>query len=176
MVQRISRDEINALPDMLTNESFIALFGTIPGSTDNRRLMLQCTKCTFPERAIAQLEATIATFKRYQAGPSTTGGTFDITFNETTDLLVYSKLKTWMEICRGTRTGLSMGYSDSYSIDLPITIFDSTGKEVVVGTYYKVFPTRIPEVSLDSSGTGNVIELNIQFSYDYFVDSQGTTL
>jgi len=176
MVTRITRDEINALPDMLTNESFVALFGTIPGSTDNKRLTLQCTKCSFPSKSIAALEATIATFKRYQAGPVETGGEFRITFNETTDFVVYSKFKTWMEMCHGTNNGVSAGYTDSYSITLPITIFDSTGKEVVVGTYYKVFPKSLPEISLDSSGSGEVVSIDVTFSYDYFVDSQGVTL
>jgi hypothetical protein len=176
MVTRIEREEIAALPDTLTNESFLVVFGSIPGSSDTKPLTLLCNKCSFPRESLGRIETRIAGFIKRQAGMQENDGTWTLTFVETIDMAVLSRLRTWKEQCRGKRSGVSVGYSEDYSTSVEVTIFDSTGAKADSGKYYKVFPIEIPEVNFDSTQTGQAIEVAVQFSYDYFVPEKGTTL
>ena len=104
MAVKIKQDEIQNLPDALTGESYVLMFGSIPGSSDNRRLTLQCKTCTIPAITNNTVEIQLAGFQKRQSGTNTNAGTFTCTFMETHDMAISSRLRTWLQYTRGTTT------------------------------------------------------------------------
>lgn len=167
MATRITRDEINALPDMLTNDAFVLTFGSIPGETENRRLSLQCKAMTIPGEQNATIEQMIAGFQIRQSGTRKNSGTFTATFVETYDMAVLKRLRNWKQHVRGTRTGSSIGYSQDYSVNALLEVFDTAGNKATSCTIYKVFPSDIPDINLDSGNDATAVEVQVTFTYNY---------
>ena len=167
MARKITLAESQSLPDFLTNEAFVLMFGSIPGESDTKRLMLQCKTAPIPAETVESLEGQIAGYKKHQSGIRTWSGTLSVSFLETKDMAVLKRLRTWQQFCRGTQTGISVGYSEDYTRTGEVTVFDSTGKVATTCKIYKMFPTEIPEVSLDSSGSAAAVEVSVTFSFDY---------
>lgn len=176
MVQRIQRDEINSLPDALTNDAFTLMFGSIPGESDTRRLMLQCQSAQEPEETNEAITTMLAGFQKRQSGTNTNQGTFQVTFLETVDLAVLSRIRTWKQYCRGTATGSSVGYSQDYTRTAELTVFDTTGAEAKKVTIYKCFPSNIDAISYDSSNSAAPVIVTVTFTYDYAIFGEATTL
>lgn len=176
MAVKIKQDEIQNLPDALTGESYVLMFGSIPGSSDNRRLTLQCKTCTIPAITNNTVEIQLAGFQKRQSGTNTNSGTFTCTFMETHDMAISSRLRTWLQYTRGTTTNSSIGYSEDYSRTATLTVFDTAGNESATYTIYKVSPQEIGEVALNSAGNAEAIEISCTFRYDYCIYGDSVTL
>lgn len=174
MSVKIERDEIENLPDMLTNESFVLMFGSIPGESENRRLSLQCKTCQIPEEQNDTIDFRLAGYQKRQSGTNSNGGTFACTFSETHDMAVSKRIRTWYQHCRATTTNNSNGYSADYSRTAELTVFDTAGNVSATYKIYKVSPASIDAVSLDSSGSATPVDISVTFRYDYceFGDSE----
>ena len=175
MATRIQLAEIQSLPDVLTNESFVLMFGSIPGESENKRLTLQCQSAVIPGTTNNKVSSTLAGFTRHQSGTRTWQGTMSVTFLETKDMAVLSRLRTWDQYCRGTQSGVSIGYSEDYTVDGELTVFDSTGAKSTSCKIYNMFPTDVPDITLDSSGQAAAVTVSVTFSYDYAEYEEGTT-
>lgn len=175
MVQRIQRDEINSLPDALTTESFTLLFGSIPGESDTRRLTLQCQSVQEPEETNETITNMLAGFQKRQSGTNTNQGTFTVTFLETVDMAVLSRIRTWKQYARGTNTGSSIGYSEQYTRTANLTVFDTTGAAVKEVQIYKCFPSNIEAITYDSSNAAASVVVTVTFTYDYAIFGEAQT-
>lgn len=176
MAVKIKQDEILNLPDALTNEAFLLMFADIPGSSENRRLSLQCKTCQIPALTNETIQIQLAGYQKRQSGTNTNTGTFSCTFMETHDMAISSRLRTWMQHCRGTTTNSSIGYSEDYNRTATLTVFDTTGAESAVYTIYGVSPQEISEVGLDSSNSAAAVEISCTFRYNYCIYGDSTTL
>lgn len=176
MVQKLSHDEIQNLPDALTTEAFVLMFGSIPGSSSTRRLTLQCKTCQVPAISNETIQIQLAGFQKRQSGTNNNDGTFTCTFMETKDMAISSRLRTWFQYCRGTITNSSIGYSEDYSRTAELTVFDTTGKAAAKYTIYKVSPQNIDAVALDSSSNAGAVEVSVTFRYDYCIYGDSQTL
>lgn len=176
MATRITRDEINALPDALTNDAFVLTFGTIPGETENRRLALQCKTFQLPEETNNPIENMLAGFQKRQSGTRTNSGTITATFMETHDMAILTRLRTWKQNARGTYSGSSVGYSQDYSANGLVEVFDTAGNLSTTCKIYNMFPSSIEAISLDSSNNASAVEVSVTFTYNYAVYGEGVTL
>lgn len=176
MVQRIQRDEINSLPDALTNDAFTVMFGSIPGESDTRRLTLQSQSVQEPEETNETITTMLAGFQKRQSGTNTNQGTFQVTFLETVDMAVLSRIRTWKQFCRGTTTGSSVGYSQDYTRTAELTVFDTSGAVSKTVTIYKCFPSNIDSITYDSANSAQAVVVTVTFTYDYAVFGEATTL
>ena len=176
MAVKIKHDEIQNLPDALTGESYVLMFGSIPGNSENRRLTLQCKTCTIPALTNNTVEIQLAGYQKRQSGTNTNAGTFTCTFMETHDMAVSSRLRSWLQYTRGTTTNSSIGYSEDYSRTATLTVFDTTGKEAATYTIYKVAPAEISDVTLDASQNAAAMEISCTFRYDYCIYGDSVTL
>jgi len=176
MVVKIKQDEIQNLPDALTGESFVLLFGSIPGNSDTRRLALQCKTCQIPALSNETITIQLAGYQKRQSGTNTNDGTFTCTFNETHDMAISNRLRTWMQYCRGTTSNSSMGYSEDYGRTATLNVFDTAGNLSATYTIYKVSPQAIDAIALDSSQNAQAVEVSCTFRYDYCEYGDSITL
>lgn len=176
MVKKIEQSEIQALPDALTNEAYTLVFGSIPGSSDSRRLTLQCKTFQMPAFTNEKVEVMLAGYQKRQSGTNTNTGSISSTFLETKDMAVLSLLRTWMQNARGTYTNSSIGYSDTYTRTGELTVFDSTGAVSTTCKIFKMWPSEISEIALDSSNPAQAVEVSVTWSYDYCEYGEQTTL
>ena len=173
---RILRDEINALPDALTNDAFVLTFGSIPGETENRRLALQCQTFQLPEETNNPIEEMLAGFQKRQSGTRTNQGTISATFLETHDMAVLTRLRTWSQNARGTQSGSSVGYSQDYTVNGLLEVYDTAGNLSTSCTIYNMFPSNIDAIELNSSANAEAIKVSVTFTYNYAIYAEGTTL
>lgn len=176
MVVKIKQDEILNLPDALTNEAFVLMFADVPGSSENRRLSLQCKTCQIPALNNETITVQLAGFQKRQSGTNTNDGTFTCTFMETHDMAISSRLRTWQQYCRGTTTNSSIGYSEDYNRTATLTVFDTTGAESATYTIYGISPQSVDAVSLDSSANAAAVEVSCTFRYNYCIYGDSQTL
>lgn len=167
MVKRITRNEINALPDFLTNGNFVMMFGTIPGTATTKRLTLQCKSTSVPGVSVERLSQELAGFERGQAGGKSWSHSLTVTFAETRDLYISKTLRSWMEMCRGTNGGISIGDSGMYTVNVDIYVFDNNGEMVKTCTLFKLFPTEFPDTEFQGATAQAMVEPQITFGYDY---------
>jgi hypothetical protein len=176
MVKRITQNEINSLPDFLTNAEFVMMFGSIPGMSSTKRLTLQCKSTAIPGETVERVSETLAGFEKGQAGGRTWSHTLSVTFAETRDLQISKAFRTWMQMCRGTKSGSSMGYSKDYQVDVDIYVFDTAGEMVKSCTIYGVQPTEFPEIGLEGGTSHAVVNVAITFGYNYSSNDENTEL
>lgn len=171
-MKRIQRSEINALPDFLTDGNFVLMFGSIPGSASTKRLALQCKSTSIPGETVERLSEQLSGYDKGQAGNRDWSHTFSVTFAETKDLEISSKFRAWMQYCRGTQSGSSVGDSSSYTVNVEVYVFDSAGNQVKTTTIYKVFPTEFPETTFQGGINQAIVESSITFGFDYASNSE----
>lgn len=162
-------ETLGNLTDVLTNDAFKLQFTSIPnasaGPTD---LLLRCKAVTLPELSNEKVQVDIHGFQMNFRGRRRQGtGDMQVTFTEFKDVKVSTALRQWHEYVVGTASGNSGGYKSDYSTMADLSIFDTTGAEVLKYRCFNTFITSIPELSLDSSQQA-AVEIQATFSIDYY--------
>ena len=168
MVTRISLDEAQSLPDILSAENYRFQMGSIPGWGDSTPLEIKCQSVAVPGRSNTPIEVALGSFIRSFSGLNRWNTTVAATYVETIDMDTLQTLRTWLEQIRGTRSGTSIGDIRDYSINPVLTVFDQAGRVADTIYFYNFWIDTISDFTMEGANS-TAIQVQATFKYDYLV-------
>lgn len=168
---RISLDQVNSLPDLLSAENFELLLGNIPGGpSKSEQLAIKCLNANLPGSGNEAFEAPIHGHVVKFRGRKTMPRTLSITYVEDSQFNTLNSLHRWNEFVVGTLSGTSAGDKKDYAVDGQLTVFNHKGEAISVYKIFKLFPVDLPDIQLSGENT-TMVQVPITFSYDYWTAS-----
>jgi hypothetical protein len=163
---RITMEQIAGLPDPQNTEWFEFLLGNVPGGGDTQDLTLLCQTASWGGVSFTATDVALHGFTIKGGGRKEFPRTLSITYQEVADMRVSRKLKQWMEVIRGTRSGTSQGYKKDWSVTGKLIVYDTTGLAVDAIKYYRTWPTDLTDISMDGASS-SPMQVSATFSYDW---------
>lgn len=163
----ISMGAFESLPDVLGTFRFNLLM-TVPsfGNEATRDIALRCQQASIPGVQVEQMLVGLHGHERNFAGRTVYSKTMAVTFVETTGGATSRYLRAWKEAARGSNSG-NGAYSNVYGTDAVLEVLDTSGAVALSYRIYTCWPTDIPEVQLDGSGSNPFLQ-PCTFSFDRF--------
>ena len=161
---RVAWTEVDSLPDILSGENYMLVFGSVPIAGSTLDLSLKCQNVIQAGMSNEAFDVPLHGFVKRFRGRKMYPRQFQATFVEVSDFSTINKLRQWMEYVAGSESGTSGGYLADYSVTAVLYTYDTTGKEVNRTYYDQVFPQDIPDVTMDSTSSQPVV-VSATFSY-----------
>jgi len=143
----------------------VMLNGTLPGSTtgggnDGPTLTYRAMSTTIPDTIVEPYEHQYKSTKVRYAGKDASAKSFDITFFDATDLLVFKNMTTWAEFC------INHNKVD-YAINMSMVMLGRTddNDELMTVTLIDAWPEAVQQVTLDYA-SNDALNVAVTFSYD----------
>jgi len=163
---RITLDQMEALPDVITGEAYELLFGTIPGGIRSEPLTLKCLNTNIPGFGNETFEVPIHGHVLKFRGRKTYPRILQATLIETTDLSSFRALRAWHEFIVGSNSGGGL-LKKQYSVNAELRTYGPDNQLVDSVILHYCFPTEISDTVLDGQGS-QAMQIQTMFSYDYF--------
>lgn len=161
--------EIFSLSDVLLQDNFNLYFSVAPVLSDVeiRQLRLQCMSTTLPGRTVEEAVAMLFGYQVRYGGRNTVTGSFTINYIETRNLYVNRTLKRWTNMVRSKVTGHGVS-KQIYAGRAILELLSEGGAVAGQVELINIWPSDIPEVTLDGSSTG-IVQLSAGFKFDEMV-------
>ena len=165
---RISLQEAQGIPDILSGENFRLQLAELPNSVgDTAALEIKCQSAIIVGRQNQHYEVPLGGFIRTFRGRNRFGqNMFAVTFVEDITLDTWKKLYGWLEAIDGTDSGTSIGNIADYSVDAELTIFDQANNPIDVHTYYNTYIVGISDIQLEVQQSQPIM-IQAEFCFDY---------
>lgn len=165
--------------------SVVATQFTEVNSVDGKKFedtaQLLCKSSTIPERTIGTIEVWNQGRKYLIPGDSSYSNTWQCTFYCTVDHYLRRAFLAWMKACDHAQTGSHTGIPSDVQVTMTIAQLDATDTAATAYyTLHNVFPTEVGALSMDQASEGQILDLEVTFSYSDWVtgkedDSDTTT-
>ena len=163
----ITMDDVRSLPDILSTDNFEFLLGKVPGSTDDRDMVIKCQQAVYPGTSHEAYEVILHGHAVGFRGRRIFPRQLSITYVEDVNMDTTEKLLLWQEFIVGTRSGVSGGYKAEYTITPELVVYDTVGREADRVKFYGTMIQDKPDVQLDG-GSSQAFVINATFAYDYY--------
>jgi hypothetical protein len=128
-------------------------------------LRVQCKSAAKPGSTIEPQMVELFGHTTRHAGRKVFSGTMAITFQENSTADVTTILEEWQEFIRSTE-GQVGAFKSDYAKNAELHLLDQTGNPVRSYKIVGVWPTEVPELTMDSAGTA--LDLSASFSFDHY--------
>src|SRR5580765_6265272 len=113
---RVTLNEIETLPDILSTEHFLLNLGAIPGFGANDDLALKCVDANIPGFSTENYEVPLHGVVRNFRGRKMYPRVLAVTYVEDSYMRTLNSLRAWMEQIVGQNTNTSIGGIADYSV------------------------------------------------------------
>lgn len=180
MAGKLTFDEVTSIGDPLLDDNFEIIFSGVPSQVgDAGTFRLFCKTGVLPGYTLDEvLQEAFGHALRF-AGKKTFSGSISIEFNENSQMKLYTMIKTWGDLIRGSNTQLSTLFKGSqtgttangYAAKAQINVFRQDGSVAKSYYIYNVWPGQLPDLSF--SGGAQALTVSVDFKYDIVKDSDG---
>ncbi len=162
---RVGLANVNSLPDPLQQYQAELYFPSLPGSGDGSGLRTRCKGFPIPGEQKDDVEVTLHGITLKYAGRTTYSHEIQLSFIETRDVYVMTRLRNWMRFSRDIRNTAGT-YKSQYAVSGFAYLYDDT--ESIVGTL-KLFNSwlkTIDDATTDGASSAP-LEIAGTLSYDW---------
>lgn len=165
---RVSLSRVTSLPDIITNEAYELILGTIPGSVGaDDRLILKCLNANIPGFSNETYEVNLHSHVVKYRGRKMYPRTLAVTYVEDAQFHTLRELRNWHEFIVGTDSSTSAADKRQYSVTAQLLFYNHKGELINTDTYYGLFINDVPDVQV-SGESSTLMQVSVTFSYDYF--------
>ena len=155
-----------SVPDIISNDQFDLIFGTIPGAGSAKSIRVKCQTVTIPGTETAQIPVRMWGFQTNFIGNTKFSSyTFNAAFYEDRNAGSYIQLKSWENVQTNGSTGSSAGRRSSISTTASIILYDAVGRAAMVLVANNVWLQNLNELQL-SSDSSTPAMVGASFSFD----------
>lgn len=176
MAGKLTYEEVTSIGDPLLDDNFEIIFSGVPSQVgDASTFRLFCKTGVLPGYTLDEvLQEAFGHTLRF-AGKKTFSGSISIEFNENSQMKMYTMIKTWGDLIRGTNTQLSTVFrgngGNGYAAKAQINIFRQDGSTAKSFYISSIWPGQVPDLSF--SGGAQALTISVDFKYDIVKDSNG---
>lgn len=138
-------------------------YGTKNSSTGYMRILAQAV--TIPGKSIEQVLVQLTGGELSFAGLNKPEHELSVTFVDRRDMTIYKALNRWFEYCRSHKTQHGH-YKSEYSVTSTVRIFDQRSLTVDQFKVYGMWPSQVPQVSLEATGS-TAVQHQVTFQCDF---------
>ncbi len=168
---RVGLADVNSLPDPILQYQAEWYIPTIPGSGDGKGLKIRCRSFPMPGEQKDEVEVTLHGVTLKYAGRTTYSHDAQLTFIETRDIYVMTRLKGWLAYSRDILNTAGT-YKTQYSATSFMYLYDDAENVIATLKLYNSFLKSMDDVSTDGSSS-TPLEVNATLSYDWTQLIQG---
>ena len=162
---RVGLADVNSLPDPLQQYQAEFYIPSVPGAGDGKGLRTRCRSFPIPGEQKDEVEVTLHGITLKYAGRTMYGHDLQLTFIETRDVYVMTKLKAWLAYSRDI-INTAGTYKSQYATSGFVYLYDDTEQVVATIKLFNCFIKTMDDVSLDGTSS-TPIEVNATISYDW---------
>lgn len=138
----ITFNQINAQPDIISSERYMALFPKLPGGVTSDTLTVLNCEVTIPPFETAQIIVKIMGWSLAFAGRRVQQNTLSMGFFENINGSVHYSLLSWQKSCHGFLNATGM-YKKDYAVDIELRVYDTTGTVSMSFRVNNAWPMRV---------------------------------
>lgn len=168
-MSRTSIQDVQSLPDPLFSMNWDLVLPRIPGTADTRPFTFKCQTSSIPGALLESVPVNLHGIELRFAGRKNYTHSFSVTVMETRDMSSRDIFVNWGNIARSWLDN-SGSHKSVYAVPGELILYDDTPKEVRKITLFGLWPESISDAQLDGQ-TSAVVTYDVQFSFDYTVDS-----
>lgn len=159
-------NEVNSLGDAHKNYMYQMIIAPLPGagSVDERVLSMRNTQASLPDEAVEDIRYSMGGYNFHEAGLSQVDGQFNLTFIESMNIGVRSRLESWLEIGNNRKTNIQQ-YKSAYQTTGELRLHDGLHNTVYVGTFTGLWLQKLSSQQFNNRGN-QVTQVTATFSYD----------
>lgn len=164
--------QVNQIKDIISANDWMLIIPNVPGASFRAGwdLSLKCTSVNFPGSQQEIIQWFLFGHSLIFRGARQTSHKFEVRFYEDVEFGTYSALRGWLRAVMASDTGNSEGDKQSYTRDVRIEVYDTTGALAKTMHIYGVQPETIELGELNSDQSQPLI-ITATFAYDYTEDS-----
>jgi hypothetical protein len=180
MAGKLTYDEVTSIGDPLLDDNFEIIFSGVPSAVgEASTFRLFCKTGVLPGYTLDEvLQEAFGHTIRF-AGKKTFSGSITIEFNENSQMKMYTAIKTWGDLIRGSKTQLAKLFKggdkstigSGYAAKAQVNVFRQDGTTAKSYNIVNVWPGQLPDLSF--SGGGQALTISVDFKYDIVTDSDG---
>lgn len=163
---RVTLNEYQSLPDVLSAEHFAFNLADVPGFGDGYPLLIKCIDANIPGFSNEAYEVPLHGMVRNFRGRRMYPRSLAVSFIEDTTLGTLSALRGWMEQIVGTQSNTSVGGVADYGVTATLTIFDQAGNTVDEIQFINTFLQDVPDIQVTGESSA-LLRVTATFRYDY---------
>ena len=168
---RVSLSRVQSLPDIISNEAYEFILGSVPNSVGNDdRLILKCLNANIPGFSNEVYEVNLHSHVLKYRGRKMYPRTMAVTYVEDSQFHTLKALRSWHEFIVGTESSTSASDKAQYSINPVLITYNGKGEEIDRTTFYNLFINDVPDVPV-SGESSTMMQISVTFSYDHFFAS-----
>lgn len=168
---RVGLADINSLPDPLQSYQMEWYIPTIPGAGDGKGLKIRCRSFPIPGEQKDDVEVTLHGVTLKYAGRTTYSHDMALTFIETRDVYVMTRLKGWLAYSRDI-INTAGTYKSQYAATSFIYMYDDALNVVSTVKLFNSFLKTMDDITTDGTAS-TPLEVNATISYDWTQLVQG---
>ena len=159
-------NEVSSLGDAHKSYMYQIIIAPLPGTgaVDERVLSMRNTEATLPEEGNADITYDMGGYRFHESGLSAVDGSFNLSWIESMNVGVRSRLESWLELGNQRETNIQQ-YKSTYQTTGELRLHDGLHSTVYVGTFYGLWLTKLASNSFKNRGT-DVTRLTATFTYD----------
>jgi hypothetical protein len=155
-------NELNSLPDILSGDRHKIIFPSLPGVNGDLLSKLY-ESSSLPTVGVGHTVVKLFGHSVAHAGSLEFDNQFSVNFHEIVTGGVSLSIYNWMKLVRDSDSGVSVSKLN-YAVDMPVFIYDTTGKAALTYTLLNAYP--IAKEPAELGETPGPYAFTVQFSCD----------
>jgi len=171
-IRRTSLQNVIGLNDVLQTWNWDIIFPNLPRVVDSRSFTTRALAAEIPDSQLEDVAVETKLLTLHWAGRRKYSGQVNITFLETRDASTRDMLIGWQEYARSYRKNKGT-YKSEYAVNADLILYDDKPKAVRSVRIYNMWPSNVPNVSLDANAAA--IQYAVGFTYDWYEEVDPVT-
>jgi hypothetical protein len=167
---RTALSDVQAIPDPALVWNFDLLLPAIPGSSNTSQLTYRCMSTGLPGSQLMKVDVQLHGVHLVRRGARDWSHAFSSTFLEAVDWNTRNAFFNWMEAAQSwvNNTGSP---SSTYLANGQIVLYTDAPAVAKTVQVIGMWPEQINDVTMDGAQGGAHVSLEIQWAYDYTIES-----
>jgi len=156
---------------------FLVQFNNPANAAGNAKLRFMVKAASIPEARLGNIDVPYFGRKLKLAGDRVFEP-WNVTVINDEDFLVRNALENWsnaINSLEGNLRSFPTASPTAYKSNATVQQYGKTGTMLREYTFYGIYPADVSTIALDWNATDQIEEFTVQFQYDYWLVSNGTT-
>lgn len=159
-------NEVSSLGDAHKAYMYQMIIAPLPGAgaVDERVLSMRNTQATLPDEGNEDIRYSMGGYNFHESGLSQVDGSFSLSWVESMNVGVRSRLESWLELGNARETNIQQ-YKSAYQTTGELRLHDGLHATVYVGTFYGLWLTKLSSNTFKNRDN-TVTTTTATFTYD----------
>lgn len=165
----VSLNDVRGMGNPLRSYDFDIIIPNMPGGGDGAAVRIHVTNGTIPGFGVESFESNHHGHTLKHAGRGLHARTWNVEYEETTDMRVYTALRAWRDLQWDPETGVQ-AERDVYTTTGKIQLLNVSKTVIKTIDVFGLYVEDVPDITLDGAVSDSV-KIPVTYSYDFTKDA-----